>query len=145
MLYKPRNFKLGEIFPENVLDKYVPMYGVDFVWGFMDQRILTVMDWIREGIGRSITINDWLWGGKYHNRGYRSNLYTSALYASQHLHGRAIDFIVEGMTVKEVHAWLDAHEDELPCAIWVENKAGMTWVHIDVRYSDKPKIYYFGV
>ena len=144
-MYIPKHFKIKEIFPPEILDKYVPLYGEEFVWSFMDERILRIADWLREGLGKPMTINDYSWGGRFSGRGYRSNLYTRRLYASQHLHGRAIDFIVDGMTVKEVHAWIDAHKDELPCSIWVENKKGMTWIHIDVRYSNKPKVYYFGV
>lgn len=121
------------------------MYGEDFVWGFMDARILQVLDWMRERLSRRITINDYKWGGRFQNRGYRSNLYAKALYASQHLHGRAVDFVVEGMSVEEVHSWLEANKDHIPFPIWVEKKDGMTWVHIDVRQSNKKKIYWFGV
>jgi len=138
-MYKTKYFSIEELVPKAILSKYG-----DSSWQFLDNRVLETIDFIREHLNRSITINNYKWGGRFQNRGYRSNLYkNNSLYASQHLHGRAIDFVVEDMSVVEVHKWLRMNQNKLPYPLWVEDIDGMNWVHIDIRQSDKGKLYFF--
>lgn len=140
MQYIPKHFIVEEFFPYQVIAKY----GEDKCWEFMDERVLKFMDWIREELDRPIIINNYKWGGKFSYRGFRPNTYKkSRLYCSQHCFGRAIDFDVEGMTSDEVRKWLKTHINDLPFNIWVEDK--VNWVHIDVRYSNKGKLYFFNI
>lgn len=137
-MYKPKHFSANELFPNAVITKYGEQ-----CWQFMDDRLLETIDFIREKIGKRIFVNVRYGDKKFQNRGYRANTYKTKLYCSQHLHGRAVDFDVEGMPAKDVRDWLKENADILPHPIWVED--AVTWVHIDVRQSDKGKIYFFKV
>lgn len=135
-MYKPTHFTATELFPDAVINKYGEQ-----CWQFMDDRLLETLDFIRESIDKSIFIN--IRGGvkQFQNRGYRPNTYKKTLYCSPHLHGRAVDFDVDGMTAQEVRNWLKENADKLPYPLWVEDD--VTWIHIDVRQSDKDKLYFF--
>ncbi len=135
-MYIPKHFESTELFPIEVVHKYG-----ESVWQFMDNRLLETIDYIREQLGRPVFVNTRNGVMKFQYRGYRPNTYKSTLYCSQHLHGRAVDFDVEGMSAAEVRVWLKANAESLPYPIWVED--GVDWVHIDVRQSKKGKVYLF--
>lgn len=132
MIYKCKYFDLSELMPDEMIEKYGEQ-----CWQFLDYRLLVTLDFIREKLNRPIYVN----GNGFNYRGYRPNTYKDSLYASQHLHGRAADFDVEGMLANEVRNWLKNNANQLPFPIWVED--GVNWVHIDVRQSDKGQIYFF--
>ena len=109
---------------------------------------------IRRGIGKPITANDWAWGGKFTQRGLRHNnspmvKRKNYLYLSAHMFGKAIDFDVEGMSVKEVHDWILKNADLFPYQLRIERTLKgkyLTWNHIDIIQDEsKPKIYFFDV
>lgn len=86
MIYKCKYFKLQELVPPDVYQKYG-----DFAWRFFDVNLLKDIDTIRDKHG-AITINNWSFGGNLRNCGFRSNLYeNSKLYCSAHLFGKAFD------------------------------------------------------
>lgn len=112
-------------------------------WEFPDLRLLEVLLWIRNTLGKPITINS---GTKYTQRGMRCNcceMVKSKNYAylTTHSFGMGVDFDVQGMTADEVRAWLEAHKDELPHNIRLESNS--TWVHLDIRNETDNKIVYF--
>lgn len=121
----------------------------DNSWQFIDNRLLSVLLWLRQGIGKPITINTWHKGGSFSQRGLRCNLCSlvadktkkGILYLSAHQQGMAVDLDVAGMTADQVRKWIDVHQSSLPCPIRLES--GVTWVHIDVRNTGKGKIEYF--
>ena len=43
-------------------------------WIYFDPRLLEVVLWIREHIGKPMIVNNWASGGKYTQRGLRCNL-----------------------------------------------------------------------
>jgi hypothetical protein len=43
-------------------------------WKFFDTNTLEMLLIIRKGIGKPITINNWYWGGRFSQRGLRTNL-----------------------------------------------------------------------
>ena len=117
---------------------------------FIDVDIIIVLTIIRETLDKPITINDWLWNGKFQQRGLRSNIdgipsrmtKQGKLYLSAHVLGKAVDFDVEGMTALEVRNWIVNNADLFPCKIRLEK--GVNWVHLDIIDEDKnPKIYKF--
>lgn len=126
-------------------------------WRFLDFRLLETMFIIRKNIGKPIYANDWVIGGLYDERGLRTNVQEilsdktskNQLYLSAHILGKAIDFIVEGMTAEEVRNWIIANQHILPYKIRLEHKKNgkpITWVHLDVIYeSHNPKVYLFNV
>ena len=119
-------------------------------WIYFDPRLLEVVLWIREHIGKPMIVNNWASGGKYTQRGLRCNLCdlvssktkANILYLTPHEQGTAVDFDVVGMTAAEVRKWLFVHASELPHPIRVE--ADVTWNHIDLRNTgEKGKVITF--
>lgn len=123
-------------------------------WRFFDPRLLEVMLWIRETLGKPITINNWKRGGVFDERGLRTNVSPlvrnkSGLYLSAHLRGAAVDFDVKGMTSVEVRDWLEENAKAIPHKIRLEDKMRgkpISWVHLDVdNEPQNPKVYRFDV
>jgi hypothetical protein len=143
MAHRPKYFKLHELVSRQVLAKY----GAT-AWQFFDPRLLIILDWLREKLGKRITVNNWRWGGQFSQRGLRCNMdpivlsktEKGVIYCSPHPNGQAADFDVEDMTAFEVRWWLIEHQYELPYPIRLEE--GVNWVHLDVRDTGKP-IYIF--
>lgn len=150
-MYKPNNFELYELVSKEVYDKYGQR-----AWGFLDKNALEVIQWIREGIGKSMTINNWKYGGSFSQRGFRENTcemvkkYTlkGRTYCSTHMFGKGFDFNVKGMTANEVREWIIDNKEDCPHPIYLEDsKSAPTWVHIDTRmfdYEKKGRVYLFG-
>lgn len=126
-------------------------------WKFFSTDALEALLITRVNIGRKITINNWAWGGKFTQRGLRSNLQnifrqltkTLKLYLSGHVLGEAFDFDVDGMTAEEVRDWIKGNEHLYPMRIRLEHKKNgkpITWVHLDtIQELHNPKVYFFNV
>ena len=143
-MYVCKHFKLEELVSKKMHDRYGKR-----CWQFFDDRLLKVLDKIREEIGKPITVNNWLWGGNFHQRGFRENLDTipyvrtanNTFYNSQHNFGRAVDFDVKGMTAEEVRKWIIENQKKFPEITYMEED--VNWVHIDIRQSSHDGIYLF--
>ncbi len=126
-------------------------------WKFLCPRALETLLIIRINIDKSITVNDWAWGGKFTQRGLRSNLgyiflkmfKRGKLYLSAHVLGRAFDFDVKGMTAIEVRQWIVDNEKLFPHKLrleWKMKGKEIRWVHLDLIWEKKnPHIYKFNV
>ena len=124
-------------------------YG-ESAWKFLDFRLLHCLLIIREGIGKPITVNTWYKGGKFSQRGLRTNIQGIfrgyfkkwKLYLSAHILGKGVDFDVEGMTVEEVHEWIIDNVHLFPYKLRLE--FGVNWNYLDVIWEVKNlKIYQF--
>ena len=145
-------FFIEEFVSKKVHDKYG-----EKAWQFICPRLLHTVLIIRKKLDRPITINNWHRGGKFSQRGLRSNLSSifmskfkkGRMYLSAHVMGRAIDFDVKGMTAEQVRMWLVEAEDVLPYKIRLEHKMrgkNISWVHLDLFWNEKnPKVYLFNV
>lgn len=109
---------------------------------------------LRHNLKKPITINNWAFGGRFTQRGLRTNvsamvLNKNFLYLSAHMFGKAVDFDVKGMTACEVREWIVANANLFPYQIRLErNLKGkpISWIHMDVIQDEsKPKIYLFDV
>jgi hypothetical protein len=128
-------------------------------WQVFDTDLLHTLLVVRVKIDRPITANNWHKGGSYDERGFRSNIQPivknktlkNQLYVSGHPLGKAIDFVVKGMTAEEVRDWLEENQELLPYKIrleWKIQKTGLpiSWVHLDTKYTEEnPKVYKFNV
>ena len=126
-------------------------------WQVFDTDTLHCLLIIREGINLPMIVNNWHKGGKFDERGYRSNLQyiaknktlSGVLYISGHVLGKAIDFVVVGMDAEDVRTWIEDNADLFPCKIrleWCMNGKPITWVHYDTKQVPKlPKVYKFNV
>lgn len=115
-------------------------------WQFIDDRLQANLEFIREGIGKPIVVNNWAKGGTYDERGLRCNLCSivkskKKVYLSQHIFGKAVDFGVVGMKAEEVRQWIKAHAEELPYPCRLEKD--VSWVHLDVMNNSGTKVLSF--
>ena len=115
--------------------------GGDF--HLMDSKIVLVAQWIREQLGKSVTINNYATGGHYKESGLRDLDTTTGAKKSAHKPleshggiGRAIDIKVDGMTAKEVWDWCMDKQMEL-YAMGVReiehHEDTPTWTHLSTR------------
>lgn len=130
-------FQLSEVVSPAVAKK-----RGDKAWAIFDTRLLDVMVWIRESIGRPITINH----GTSVQRGFRENTCKivadktkkGLLYISAHPLGKGFDFDVKDASAEEVRMWIRKHIDECPWPIRLER--GTTWVHLDTMNTGNNKL-----
>lgn len=108
--------------------------GGDFQ--LMDSKIILVAQWIRDQLGKPVTINNYATGGKYKESGLRDANSTTGARKSAHKEGKAIDIKVSGMTAKEVWDWCMDRQIEL-YAMGVREiehwENTPTWTHISTR------------
>ena len=126
------NFRLEEFIDPGTFKKY----GESSIW-FIDSRIVTLAQFMRERLGKPCTINNWHGGGQYQYSGFDPpGGYRKATSLSQHRFGRAMDLKVSGMTADEVR-------DDIIGNFDIYRKVGLTtiedgdyaptWCHIDIR------------
>ena len=143
-----RYFTLHELVDRPTYEKY----GA-FAWNFFDTRMLESLFVIRDKIiKKPMTINNWHMGGKFSQRGLRTNLSPEVLAKtkenklsmSAHSTGKGWDFDVKGMTAAEVRSLIQAKASLLPYPVRLEKD--VNWVHVDL-YNDgsKDKVVLFKV
>ena len=137
MYYKPKYFRIEELVDPETFEKYGERSLT-----FLDPRILITLDAIRVFFGRPITVNNWLWGGNRKWSGLRTKESTYYSPYSQHSFGRAIDFVVSGISAEDVQKKILEHQELFPHVTRME-KGTLTWTHIDCANYDYGGIYYF--
>lgn len=134
-------FSISELVCQDVYKRFGEQ-----AWDFFDPRLLKVLLWLRESIGKPIMVNH----GSLHERGLRCNLCASVdaktakniPYLSAHIQGEAVDFNVSGQTPAQTRQWIMNNKHRLPINIRIELDTA-TWVHIDVRNNTSEKIVTF--
>lgn len=112
-MYKPKYFKANELVTPEVYEKYG-----ENSFKFIDEKILMFLDKIRERYGKPIIVNSYK--NNLKQRGLRSNIseivkektLKNQLYLSAHTLGRAVDFHVNGMDLKEIYSDIINNPDE---------------------------------
>ncbi len=94
-----KDFSLAEFVPPAIYEHFV----YKSIW-FIDPKIVQMAQFIRDRFGKPITINNYLTGGSYQYSAFRDNACTIGAENSQHRHGRAIDFRIQGMSPMEIRA-----------------------------------------
>jgi len=140
---------------EELVDKAVYDIHKENSWKFIDKDILSCLLVIREGIGKPITVNTWIFGGTLSQRGLRHNMSSlvkkkTRVYLSAHMFGKALDFDVEGMTAVEVREWINNNTNLFPCKIRLErniNGKPISWVHLDIMadIDQEEQVYSFDI
>lgn len=149
-------FRIEELVSPGAYKKY-KHHGDYFFLSRFDKRLIENMLWIRETSGRKITVNTWLWGGRFDERGIRdtstpmvqSRAAKNDAWLSGHVLAMALDYDVEGQTAEEHRAWLVKRSTLLPNPIRLERKYNgkqINWVHLDVCDDPKnPRVYEFDI
>lgn len=126
-------FDLQELVPPEIFNQFGEKSR-----SFLDPRSGTLLDRIRELVGRPITINDWKEGGIFDERGYRLPWAPTGGKLSQHKRGTAYDLEIELddkiPSYERFRQLIRDNFEEL-------NKLGLTtiekdtpsWLHIDMR------------
>ena len=126
------NFYLQEFVDEGTYASW----GDSCIW-FVDPRIITLAQFIRERLGKPCTINNWHGGGKFQYSGFRPPKCTVGASLSQHRFGRAIDLKVKGMTADEVRSHIEEHwflyHKATALSTIEDGNDAPSWCHIDIR------------
>lgn len=140
---------------QELVGKWTYKFFGETSWKFFTTNTLYMLLIIRINLGKPITINNWHKGGRFSQRGLRTNLQkiffdafkAKRLYLSAHILGRAFDFDVKGMTANEVRDWLVNNANIFPFKVRLEEKLSgkyISWVHADTISERKnPKVYLF--
>ena len=145
-LYKCKYFDIRELVSPQVYNKY----GAEFCWKFFDELLLQDLDTIREYHG-SITINNWLYGGKNTQCGLRCNMdplvkSKRTIYCSGHVLARAFD--LHSSNIKKLYEDIEKlfNEGKLLAVRRMESSESTKykWCHIDsFQTSDSTKLEIF--
>lgn len=132
------NFYLQEFVPKILYNNFVEKS----IW-FIDPKIVKIAEFFRKRFGKSMYINNWLFGGTFEQRGFRYPNSDVGSWLSQHKFGRAIDFNIRGFTSDEIRDDIFSNESlyfNIGITAVEHGDYAPTWVHIDIRPSDDDKI-----
>lgn len=133
------NISLQELVPKDVYLRYG-----DGAVRFIDQRLPAILERIRELCGgKPMTLNDWLYGGRFNLRGFRPANCTIGAAKSMHKKGKAADFTIKGMTADQVRQVIRANSTELMQMGLTRIEIGISWVHIDLKETGLSKLVEF--
>ena len=127
----PKNFRLEEFVSEEIFKTYGERAAQ-----FIDPAIFLTVGYMRNTrFKKSITINDWVFGGKNHYRGYREPACTIGAANSLHRQGKGLDIHVAGMTGAEVQQDIIDNQDLYPFITCMER--GTPHTHFDCRNYER--------
>lgn len=127
-MYRPEHFEIHELVPKRLYEEYQAMGKQDKLWLLFDDRMLLAIDIIRKAYGR-IIINDWYWGGRYDESGWRYWFTTTGALLSQHKFGRAFDLKPVNVGVEEIrHRIINR---KICCGLITRVEDRTNWLHID--------------
>ena len=142
-MYTPKHFGIKELVPKSLYDKYKSRGDNFFFLVIFDERLLVLIDKVREQFG-SMTICDWSWGGASNYRGFRPPDCTIGAALSQHRFGRAVDMIPKNISPDEMRTYIIDNQNSSDWKVVGGLEMDITWFHIDVRArTDDSKINLF--
>lgn len=122
---------------EFVTPEIYQQFGIHSCW-FIDPKLVAIAQFIRDRFNKPVTINNFLNGGPYRDSGFRDSSCQIGATNSQHRHGRAIDFRVQGMTPQQVRNDIIRNYDLYRTLGLTTMEADTpTWVHIDCRFTNQ--------
>jgi hypothetical protein len=131
--YLPKHFGVMELVPPEI---YGEMRDSAII--LLDDRILRVLDAIRDHFGVPVTVNNYHTGGSFKQRGFRTVEVPGGAKHSPHFYGRAADFDVQGMTADMVRREILANQSLDDFSLITGMETGVSWIHVDCsnRYSE---------
>lgn len=134
-MYDCQHFTIEELVPMHVFHKY----GGKLALRMIDERVLITLDQLRTYFGMCI-INDWNWGGSYHESGYRDADCEHYSPTSMHSFGRAMDCKFSFATAEEVRESVIEKKILFPHITFIED--GVSWFHFDVRNGQRIQLWH---
>lgn len=128
-----KHFKIQELVPPSIYN----FWGERSIY-FLDNKMVKVLDFLRELTGKPITVNNWHEGGQRDEAGFRLPDTATGGRLSQHKFGRAADPKVEDMTPGEVYELIIKNEKQfmnLGLTTVEDIKYTPTWIHFDTRWT----------
>lgn len=132
-MYQCKYFSIKELVSKQVFSKF----GLS-AWMFFEENLLKDLDTIREYHGKSITINDWAWGGNLQQCGLRCNLDPlvkdkKTIYCSAHIMGKAFDLHSSDNKKLQNDIITLANANKLKAIRRLESSKStkFDWVHVD--------------
>jgi len=127
-------FKIHELVPPHIYED-----RGELAWELMDERLIITIDQLRKDFG-PMTINNYFWGGGRKESGLRDVECEYFRPYSQHSFGRAADCLFEDVETESVRKAILDNPNRYPFINAVE--LGTSWLHIDVRNTDRIKTFY---
>lgn len=131
-----KHFQVSELVPEGIHKQW----GEKARW-FIRPELMKLLDFIREDVGCSITINNWQWGGGHQYSGFRPPQCSIGGKLSQHRFGAGADLKFKGKTVQEVYAYILKNEARFLAAglrCLEDIRDTPSWLHVDIRDTGNP-------
>lgn len=130
MIYKPDHFIIEEL-----VSPAVAAFRGEKAWELLDPKMTFTWDEVRKRTGRSCTMNNWNFGGKFQGRGLRTFSYykDGKDHFSQHILGCAGDGDVYEMTPEEVIHYIVSEKKKGSFQYLTGIEVGCEWVHLDTR------------
>lgn len=128
-MYTCKYFKIEELVPQDEFESYKDNQKI--LWWEFDRDILYIADRLRDDYGPLI-INDWVWGGNNHYRGFRPPNSDVGAARSQHKFGRAVDLIPKHVHPDKIREDIINHKHPYMDKIKAI-EMDISWLHIDVR------------
>lgn len=130
-MYIPRYFKIEELLPKYFYEKYKDLGNKLFL--MFDERALVTLDRLRNRFGSAI-VNNWIFGGNNHYRGWRPFDLPFGSLLSQHKFGRAFDVTFKNYSSEKVRIEIindSKKERYFEHIVCIEDK--ISWLHFDCR------------
>lgn len=121
--YSPKYFKIQELVPREIWDKYK-----DASWQFLNPPMVSMLDVIRIRFGKMM-INNWADGGGFNLCGYRPFDCKIGAQLSRHKFGGAFDIHPYSATVEEIKLDIMKHRIQYMYLNRIEDVSN--WLHID--------------
>jgi len=106
--------------------------GEKSVW-MLNPKAVDGLVKIRKHFNKPMTVNNWYWGGKLENRGYRSIYSTTGAKFSQHRVGNAWDINIKGISSDMLNDYLVKNYRKFGITTIEDKSFTPTWTHIDFR------------
>lgn len=137
--YKSEKFKAQELVPPEVYD----ILGSKSYCLF-EEKVLKQLDSFRIDYGKALKINDWSFGGRYSESGYRDLHTNTGASKSSHKFGYAFDIKhYDGSDLEALRLFVINNSEEYGIKRVENFDSTPTWIHLE--FSSEPVIetYYF--
>ena len=131
-----KHFKAYELVPEIVYKQFG-----DLSEYFIDSKLRETLDKIRIFINMPIIVNNWINGGEFSNRGFRTADSNIGAKLSMHKVGGAIDCHCPHLSADELREIVIKNQSRFKHIKRIE--ADVNWLHMDIKETGLNYIYLF--